>query len=147
VDLVAAEEVVHRRGRIAEAVGRSMSLPGVAPPIRADRRLHVDGGVLNNLPVDVMATDGEGPIIAVDVMRPFGGPPHGLPGLVDTISRSMVLGSWRKVEANRALANVLIAPRLDEIQMFDFGRLDEIVRHGRLAAEQALDENPLNVHG
>ena len=137
-DLVAAQEVVHRRGRIAAAVARSMSLPGIAPPIRSAAALHVDGGVLNNLPVDVMTAEDEGPVIAVDVMRPFDGPPVGLPGIVETITRSMVLGSWRKVEANRALAQVLIAPRLDSVALFDFARLDEIVRLGRQSADEAL---------
>jgi predicted acylesterase/phospholipase RssA len=60
VDLVAAEKVVHRRGPIAEAVALSVRLPGIVPPRRVGDRLHVDGGVLDNLPIGVMAAEREG---------------------------------------------------------------------------------------
>lgn len=58
----------HRSGRLVDAVGASMSIPGFAPPISADDgRLLVDGAVLDNLLVDVMAAAGEGPVLAADV--------------------------------------------------------------------------------
>ena len=53
-DLVSSEAVVHRTGPLFEAVGISMSIPGLVPPVGKDGRLLVDGGVLNNLPVDTM---------------------------------------------------------------------------------------------
>src|SRR4029453_7342496 len=68
-DLLSSRLVVHRRGTVVYAVGASMSIPGVAPPVRRAGRLLVDGGVLNNLPVDHMAETGEGPVVAVDVIR------------------------------------------------------------------------------
>ncbi|MEA2459670.1 MAG: hypothetical protein QOC95_2642, partial [Thermoleophilaceae bacterium] len=66
-DMISSELVVHRRGRMAPAVAASMALPGILPPASLDGRLLLDGGVLNNLPVDVMAASGEGPVIASDV--------------------------------------------------------------------------------
>ena len=66
-DMISSELVVHRRGRLWPAVAASMTLPGYLPPKSLDGRLLLDGGVLNNLPVDVMAATGEGPIIASDV--------------------------------------------------------------------------------
>jgi predicted acylesterase/phospholipase RssA len=53
---------------VADAIQASMSLPGVFPAYVTDQRLLVDGGVLNNLPIDIMASDGGDRIIAVDVM-------------------------------------------------------------------------------
>ena len=72
-DLLSSLVVVHRRGSIIEAVGASMNLPGLVPPLRRAGRLLVDGGVLNNLPVDHMAEMREGPIVAVDVVRRIDG--------------------------------------------------------------------------
>lgn len=143
VDLVGAREVVHRRGRIADAVGLSSRLPGVAPPVWKDGSLHIDGGVLDNLPVEVMVADQQGPVVAVDVMRPFRTEtePRGagrVPHAVDTIVRSMLLASWQRAEVGRALAHTLITPTLEDVGMFDFRRIDEIVDAGRLAAEEAL---------
>lgn len=141
-DLYSASEVVHRSGRLAEAVGASMRIPGVAPPLASQGRLLVDGGVLNNLPIDVMAADGDGPVIAVDVMRPFAlGTSPEVPSIVDTIGRSMVLGSWRKSAVTRELAELVITPELGSVGMFEFARMDELVESGRrsgvAAAEQA----------
>ena len=53
-NLTKAETVVHDRGPLATAVRASLSLPGIFPPVRMGPDLLVDGGVLNNLPVDIM---------------------------------------------------------------------------------------------
>jgi NTE family protein len=159
-DLLSGEEVIHARGPVAVAVGISMCLPGLVPPVSTGDRLLVDGGVLNNLPVDVMADTGEGPVVAVDVMRrpapkgdkplrvrprrtkpsPFGlfSPDDDLPSLVDTLARSTVLGSWRRAEANRARAAVVISPELVDVGLLEFRRIDSIIDRGRAAAEAAL---------
>ena len=68
-DLLSSRMVVHRTGSIVDTVGASMAIPGLAPPVSRESQLLVDGGVLNNLPVDVMVADESGPVIAVDVMR------------------------------------------------------------------------------
>lgn len=66
-DLCRAEEVVHRRGPLWIAMRASASIPGAVPPVIAEDRCLVDGGVLNNLPVDVMARIAPGRIAAIDV--------------------------------------------------------------------------------
>ena len=142
-DLHAAVEVVHRTGSLAEVVGASMAIPGLVRPRQSEGHLLVDGGVLNNLPVDVMAAEDEGPVVAVDVMRPFdlagGSSPGRPPSLVETVGRSMVLGSWQKAARHRELADLVVLPELGSTGISQFGRLDELVRAGRAAAEAALD--------
>lgn len=143
-DLYGATEVVHRHGLLADAVGASMRIPGLTPPLARSGRLLVDGGVLNNLPIDVMAEEHEGPILAVDVMRPFGpGASITPPGIVDTIGRAMVLGSWQKSARTRPLAHLVVTPDLGTIGMSEFGRMDELVELGRQAAEAALERTPI----
>ena len=118
-DLLTAELVVHRRGLVWLASGASMNLPAIYPPLPLEGRLLVDGGVLNNLPADVMAAVGEGPVIAADATsnsdlrsgaRRSGGVPWvdramrrarhvmvgtlgPVPSIKETLIRSMVLGS------------------------------------------------------
>jgi predicted acylesterase/phospholipase RssA len=150
-DLVTADVVVHRRGLVAEAVAASMSMPGIAPPIADKGRLLIDGGVLDNLPVDVMAATGEGPVIAVDVMgrgrdARFAGLPSSsrrLPGIVDTLARATVLGSWRFAAANRVLATAIVTPAVSDIALLDFSQLDHAIEQGRRAAHAALDTGVL----
>jgi NTE family protein len=138
-DLVAAERVVHRSGPLWEAVGASMSLPGLVPPLVAGERLLVDGGVLDNFPVEVMSAGAEGPVVAVDAMgrRPLGGA-GGAPALLETLARATVLSSWQAAGQSRALADVLIVPDPGEVPMLGFDRLDELRRAGREAARSSL---------
>jgi len=68
-DLCNAEEVVHRRGPLWTAMRASGSIPGVFPPVLAGGRCLVDGGVLNNLPIDVMTRLAPGRIAAIDVSK------------------------------------------------------------------------------
>jgi NTE family protein len=119
-----------------------MSIPGVAPPVRRSGRLLVDGGVLNNLPVDHMAETSEGPIVAVDVIRRLdlsddGEPP--LPTIAETLARATVLGSVERAERNRNLALVLVAPEVDAIGLRQWSAIRAAVDAGRRAAAQTLE--------
>jgi predicted acylesterase/phospholipase RssA len=66
-DLSRAEQNVHERGDLWRAVAASCSIPGIFPPRRQGNDQLVDGGIMNNLPVDVMADRFGGAIIASDV--------------------------------------------------------------------------------
>jgi NTE family protein len=103
----------------------------------------VDGGVLNNLPVDVMVAVDEGPIVAVDVIRRLEdvdektSPP--LPSIMETLSRATVLGSVERAERNRDLALLVVTPDVQDIPLRDFGALDRAVEAGRAATRRVLD--------
>lgn len=67
VDIISEEEVVLKDGPVADAVRATISLPGVFVPFRMNERLLIDGGVLNNVPADVVRRMGADVVIAVDV--------------------------------------------------------------------------------
>ncbi|HEU4515078.1 MAG TPA: patatin-like phospholipase family protein [Nocardioidaceae bacterium] len=163
-DLVGADAVIHRSGPLWTAVLASLSIPGLLPPVSMGGRLLVDGGVLNNLPIDVMADTDEGPVVAVDVMREFTGeaaprssrfrrrrvrspaPSESsqesmLPPVAETLTRATVLGSWRLAEANRGRAAMVIPVPTERTGLLAFDRLDDLVDAGRRAAERAIDSS------
>lgn len=164
-DLIGADAMVHRSGALWTAVLASLSIPGLLPPVSMDGRLLVDGGVLNNLPIDVMADTDEGPVIAVDVMREFAGdgprrtprfrrrgvrrsvpaaessPETQLPPVAETLTRATVLSSWRQAEANRGRAALVISVPTDRTGLLAFDRLDDLVDAGRRAAERAIESS------
>jgi NTE family protein len=141
-DLLSSRTIVHRRGSLVEAVGASMSIPGLVPPLARAGKLLVDGGVLNNLPVDLMEDSHEGPVIAVDVVRrldlenPSETP--SLPSIMETMTRATVLGSVERAERNRSLAALVISPEVQDVGLREFSALDRAVAAGRAAAEAAL---------
>ena len=159
------EPVVHRTGRVVDAVYPSFAIPGVFPPVaRPDGRLLVDGGVLDNLPVEAMARTGEGPVIAVDVTGGMGrfqqsrrpglarlsrplrrlltGSEAELPGLAETIVRTLTVGSIDTVAAARLHADLVITPPVDGIGLMEWGAIDRVRELGRRAAREALAADP-----
>jgi NTE family protein len=153
-DLVSGEQVLHRSGKLADAVGASMCLPGVFAPRARDGMLLVDGGVLDSLPVETMAATAEGPVVAVDVGRRFQQPPPrrlrrdrpALPPLKETLARSIVLGSIDTANRARLRADVLIEPVTGDCGMLDFSRLDEMVAAGRRAVHEEAAYAMLRQH-
>jgi predicted acylesterase/phospholipase RssA len=164
-DLVAREAVLHRTGPAVDAVYASAAIPGVFPPVATtDGRLLVDGGVLDNLPVAIMARTGEGPVIAVDVTGRMGqfkrpqrpgvarlgrpirraltGSEADIPRLGETIVRTVTVGSSDTVTAARLHADLVITPPVDGIGLMDWKALPRVVEIGRHAAREVLAANP-----
>jgi NTE family protein len=69
-DIMTGEAVVLSRGDLARSIRASMSVPAVFSPVEIDGKLLVDGGVANNVPIDVVRQMGADIVIAVDVGSP-----------------------------------------------------------------------------
>jgi len=143
-DLLSGQMVVHRDGLVVDAVGASMAIPGLAPPMSVGAQLLIDGGVLNNLPIDLMVADEPGPVVAVDVMRRIGldeltASAGSMPTILETLSRATVLGSIERAESNRGLAQIVITPDVQSVSLRDFRSIDRAIDAGRRAAEEALE--------
>ena len=141
-DLLKNTTVVHRRGLVRHAVRASLSLPGLFPPTRLTESLHVDGGVLDNLPVRSLDDD-EGPILAVNIASAGGlsnraGPPR-MPSLPETMLRSILMGSAAELAAARQQAAIVVTPDTRGIGLFEFHQIDRAVEAGRAAGRAAID--------
>jgi EmrB/QacA subfamily drug resistance transporter len=145
--------VIMRSGPLWEQVGLSMCIPVLAPVQVRGRQLFIDGSLTDNLPVGVLADLNEGPIIAVDVKASFdSGAPQSqqepvervrearAPGLGETLTRVLLLGSSNTSEAARRHADVVIKPRPDGVGLLEFHQLDVAREAGRSAAREVLEE-------
>ena len=70
-DIASNKVVVIKNGSLSQALRASMAVPGVFTPVTIDGRLLVDGGITNNLPVDVVRQMGAEIVIAVDISSPL----------------------------------------------------------------------------
>jgi predicted acylesterase/phospholipase RssA len=70
VDLVTGREVIHRKGNLSTAMRATMSVPSIFVPVKMGDSLLIDGGLLNNVPVDVVREMGADVIIASTVRNP-----------------------------------------------------------------------------
>jgi NTE family protein len=134
-DLTHGVPVLHDRGALVPALRASIALPGVLPPARDGDTVLVDGGVMRNLPADMMRDMHDGPIIAVDVSIDAGisakdiAVPASLlrwiisgewrkgPPIMSLLLRSATVTAERDLIAARHMADVLIAPRLESVEI------------------------------
>ncbi len=146
VDLLARRTVVHRRGVLADVVGCSLRVPGLYAPVAYDGTLHVDGGVLDNLPLTALARE-EGPLIAVSIGT--GAPPASaadqphsprVPSIVDTLMRTMTIGSAMASSEVLAHADLAIHPEVSGVGFLEWHQIDAAREAGRIATREALPQ-------
>jgi NTE family protein len=132
-DLEKGQTVVFDHGPIAPAVRASMSLPGTYDPVRLDGRLFADGGILNNIPVDVAKNMGADVVIAVRVgPKPEDDVPETIPGVAN---RAITLMMQALERPRLRQAEVIILPELEGLTASDFRKSDEFAKRGYEAAE------------
>jgi NTE family protein len=137
-DITTGEAVVLSSGDLAKSMRASMSVPSIFAPVEIDGRLLVDGGVSNNLPVDVARDMGAEIIIAVDISTPLKKREELISALSITAQLSGILTRRNTEEQIASLSgrDILIVPDLGGISSADFGASEDAIPKGRIAAEQ-----------
>jgi len=153
-NLTRAEAKIHRTGPLWKAVRSSLSIPGIGPPAIENGEIFVDGGLVNNLPADIMRNLCQGSVCAVDVseqlefksqlqesysvsgwalllrrLNPFAKTPD-LPNLFNVLYRTTTVGSLRAVETVKAAADLYLTPPVSEFGIFDWHAIDRIIDAG-----------------
>ncbi len=126
--------------RIGSSRGRRLDWPEELSSVR----LLVDGGVLDNLPTDLLGERAEGPVAAVSIgsgsdghRRP--GRPR-VPALGETLMRTMMIGSGGAVDAARSRGAWVVSPAWMGVGLLEFHQLDRMVQAGRAAARALLEQ-------
>ncbi|BBP81887.1 patatin [Pseudomonas sp. Pc102] len=135
-DISTGEKVVFRKGHLPQAIRASMSIPAVFAPVEVDGRLLVDGGMVDNIPVDVAREMGVDLVITVDIGTPLRGRKE-LLTVVDVLNQSVTLMTRRNSEAQLATLgpdDILVQPPLAGFSATDFGRAREMIDAGYRAA-------------
>lgn len=117
VDVLTGREVVLRDGLVADAIRATISVPGVFVPVTMGPYRLVDGGVLNNVPVDVARQLGADVVIAVDVLPNFGENEPGMPPKVHRLHTRQMPRALRGLWAIQTIMiSALTEYRLKETQ-------------------------------
>ena len=140
-DIETGEAVVLERGNILAAMRSSMSVPGVFAPVEINGRLLLDGGLVRNLPVDVVRAMGAEVVIAVNVGSPL--LKRDEIDSVLSVSEQM-LNILTEQNVQRSLAelteaDVLISPELGRFGPSDFGNAGKTIPIGEAAARKVAD--------
>ncbi|HEY0281499.1 MAG TPA: patatin-like phospholipase family protein, partial [Rhizomicrobium sp.] len=150
---------IHRTGLVWRALRASVALPGILPPVTHHGHLLVDGGVMNNLPVDVMRERNAGPLIASDVTgdmdmsvrdgryseRPVWSllwhRMRGTPSIASILMRAGTAGSEAQRRLVREQADYLFEPPLAGVEPLDWKAFDRAIAGGYTHAKLMIDKN------
>jgi len=138
-NLVDGKAYVFRKGSMAEALRASMAIPLLFKPLEKDGMLLADGGLVNNLPTEVVRSMGADIIIAVDATSPLLSKEK-IRTFVDVIDQSISLQMERNVEESRKLASIVLRPDLENYGNSDYPKITEIVKKGEESARSRLHE-------
>ena len=149
VDLVSGRQVVRERGDAIHAVLESINVPYLARPIVRDGMALIDGGVLNNLPADVLGERGADFVVGIDVASKLpaefagvsakpGGTKRRRAGILETLLRVSEVQIVTATGARTQSIDVLLTPDTSRFEFADFSRAKELAAIGEAAAEEAM---------
>ncbi|MCF5702654.1 patatin-like phospholipase family protein [Pseudomonas syringae] len=131
-DIANGEKVVFRKGHLPQVIRASMSIPAVFAPVELDGRLLVDGGMTDNIPLDVVRAMGVDIAIVVDIGTPLRNRKQ-LTTVVDVLNQSITLMTRSNSEEQLAAlkpTDVLIQPALAAYGVTDFGKAQDMIDAG-----------------
>jgi len=161
-NLTLGRSIVHTEGPLWKALRATVAIPGLLPPVVHERSLLVDGGLMNNFPVDVMTTYAQGPIIGVDVagdealvaegenfsdqpwLKLFRQQLKGAPSIVSILMRSGTVGNEGQRRQARAQADLLFDPPLPGIGLRSWNAFDQAVEAGYVHAAEHIENHGLD---
>ena len=146
---------VHRDGSLVEALRASISIPGLLPPVIIGRDVHVDGGIMNSLPVDVPGAR-RGKIIAVDVASDpaltsfeecqrsqtwrFLCGRRRVPPIVAVLLRAATVSGDSLTQMAHAHADILFKPPLESVDVLDWQACDRAIEAGYRHTVEKLEQ-------
>jgi len=171
VDIEHKKEVIHRQGHAWRAIRASISLPAILTPLIMDKSLYVDGGVMNNCPVDVMQEDvlhNEGYVIAfaftesteeklyagsedISMLRYFLNKINfvdyklSLPSIGEILTRSLMASAHKKSIENIKRADTCIRLPINEFSLLDYSdkTVNKLIKIGYDATKKQIQTDPV----
>jgi predicted acylesterase/phospholipase RssA len=159
-NLTTSELVINRRGPVWRAVRTSSAVPGMIKPVLHNRELFVDGGVINNLPGDIIRQEC-GVLIVVDVnpkldlsvklleipspwkvlwskIVPFTKSIQ-VPNILDILLSAVLTGSYMTATSVKQVADMSLTPPVNEVGFLDFKNMEKTAEIGYRYTMEVLE--------
>lgn len=141
-DLLRAEKVALTSGPVSLAVRASCSIPGIFPPVEWEDRLLIDGGTVENVPVQTVRQMGADLVIGVDLYSDIA-PVERVEGIMGVLTRSLEISQRYRCLTEFQTADVCIEPPLAGESLVDLSRVEVYIKAGyeaTMAQQKALLE-------
>ena len=163
-NLTTSKAELYRRGSLVRRLRASVAIPGVLPPVFEKGQVLVDGGVIENFPVQSMRMQMRGPVIGIDietggalaagadVLEPWSawefvrrllwrrGETLPFPTIVRILLRSALVASSYRASEQRKACDLLILPPMTDVDLLDWSSFERGIDIGYRAAQSALEQ-------
>ena len=135
-DIATSKAAVLSSGSLSQAIKASSTVPGALEPIEINGQLLVDGGIVNNMPVDVAKDLGADIVIAVDIGSSLLNQEdiNSTVDVLDQLSNILTINTTNKQKALLTDKDIIIRPNIDDISTTDFSKVGEAIGLGEEAA-------------
>lgn len=164
-NLTTGQLAMHTQGLLRHWLRASIAIPGVLPPVCSDGQVYVDGGAMNNLPVDLMRGLGRGPVIGVDASADFAftatsgsaEPPRawhfqrwlrdmrGRPNILQVLWRVGMINGAATIADQRKQSDLLLRPPLESLDLLDWKSFERAIEIGYRHTVEALQTAPASI--
>src|SRR4029077_9511343 len=134
-DLVSADAFVLQDGSLAKAMRATMALPAIFTPVDWKGHVLIDGGLVNNLPTDVVRDMGADVVIAV-VLQGAAIDAKQLTTIANILKQSVSVAVLQNERRNVKLADVVVAIPARNVGLLDFDETASVIQSGYQAAER-----------
>jgi len=134
-DLRTGDAFLLQEGSLPKALRATLSLPVIFTPVDWEGRVLIDGGLVNNLPTDVVRDMGAEVVIAITLRAPTAETAE-LKTFTDILRQSVSIATLQNERLNARLADLVVAVPLDSRVFLDFGNVSAIIESGYRAAQQ-----------
>jgi NTE family protein len=136
-DIHTGEKIALRTGNLATAVSASACIPGIFTPVDWESRLLVDGGIVENLPLDTVRALGADRVLGVDLHTAGLYPePKSIIDIVLNASSILVSNTRMLYEKDD---DVIISPQLNAYNALDTGHVPELIEEGYRCAQDHIE--------
>ena len=136
-DISNGEKVILKEGKISDAVMASTCIPGIFTPVKINKRLLVDGGIVENVPISPLKEIGAHFIIAVDLMTGYS---HKRPENIIKILNTFYFTIMNVTKLQTKEADLIIKPDLTDFNMVDTHQVTDLIETGYYEARKMLEE-------
>ena len=138
-DLVKGEKVILNQGKLFDALLASSSIPGMFPPVILDKKILVDGGIVDVVPIQAAKSLGANFVIGVNVGQTIKKRVE-FDNAVEIFFRSDSITSAELRKLQLSFADVVITPKIGRFHWSDFSKPEQCIREGEIAAQNIILE-------
>ena len=138
-DLVKGEKVIIRKGKLFDALLASASIPGMFPPVILDKKILVDGGIVDVVPIEAAQSLGANFVVGVNVSQTIKKRVE-FDNAVEIFFRSDSITSAELRKLQLSFADVVITPKVGRFHWSDFSKPEQCIREGEIAAQNVISE-------